>query len=148
MIWIQQEGVEHDAQYRTVALVLLQRLPNIVLQFTVCLPHRCIHRDTQIGFFVGWKLSRDVLQEDEGAQLHQELAEQKRRGPGFRRTTVEVLALEHLLSAGSIFGDGFQNSVVLCERTSSGRAPFVAVFLHPSGFEPEQGVEEIVRVAA
>jgi hypothetical protein len=48
MIWLQQERIEHCAQHRTVALVFLQRLPNVVFQLAVCLPHRRIHRNAQV----------------------------------------------------------------------------------------------------
>ena len=58
--------------------------------------------------------------------------------PGLRRTVLVVLALEQRVVGGFDFGDGFKHAIVLGEGTSSCRAPFVAVFLHPCGFEPEQ----------
>src|SRR5229473_6753995 len=43
--------------------------------------------------------------------------------------------------------DGFENAIILRERAPPRGTPFVAMLLHPSGFEPEQGVEQIVRVS-
>ena len=96
----------------------------------------------------------DLRTDENGKAVHAECYvirnSPKRRGeaPGFRRTTVVVLALEHLLSAGSTFRDGFQDPVVLRERAAARGAPLVSVFPHPSGFDSEQRVEQVVSVSA
>jgi len=78
VIGIQQQRIEHRAQNRSIAPVSFQSLPHVVFEFAVRFPHRRIHRHAQIGFLVWREFPGDVLQEDKGAQLHEEFAKQQR----------------------------------------------------------------------
>ena len=92
-----------------------KRLPNRVFQFPVRRHHQRIHRDAQIAFFVGRKFSRDVFQEDEGAQLHQEFTEEQRRGARLAANCAGRLGFGTPVIGWFDFRDGFKNSVVLSE---------------------------------
>src|SRR6266550_415464 len=78
VVRIQQQGVQHRAQHRAITPVLLQGRPNVVFQLPISLPHVFAHGDAQVGLFVTRKFVGDVLQEDEGTQLHQKFAEEQR----------------------------------------------------------------------
>src|SRR6202795_1141881 len=101
-----------------------------------------------ITLFVGRKLCRDVFQKDEGTELHQKFAEEQRRSSRLSTNHARGLCFGAPIVGRLYFCDGFENTVVLGEGTASGGAPFIAVSLHPSGFESEQGVEQVVCVSS
>ncbi len=147
VIGIEQQSVEHRAQDRTVAPVGFQSLPHVIFEFAIRVLHGSVHRHAQIGFLVGREFARDILQKHKGTQLHEEFAKQQRRCPRLASDRAGRFGLGAGIVGGFYLGDGFEDAIVLNERTAPRRAPLVPVLLHPSRFEAEQSVEEIVRIA-
>src|SRR6478752_5738047 len=79
MVWIKQQSVKHGAQYTPVASVLFQRFSNSIFQLAIRTHHRSIHRYADITFLVRRKFSRNVFEEHESAQLHEEFTEEQGR---------------------------------------------------------------------
>lgn len=131
-----------------ISPVSFQRLPHVLFELAIRLPHGRVHGHAQIGFLVWREFAGYVFEEHEGAQLHEEFAKQQWR----RSRLAPDRAWRFRLGAGIIggfdLGNGFEHSVILNERTASHRAPFVAMLLHPSRFETEERVKQIVRIPA
>ncbi len=56
--------------------MLLQGLADIVFELTVGREHAAVHLDVDQPFFIRRKLTGDIFEEHERAQLHQMFAEQ------------------------------------------------------------------------
>ena len=93
------------------------------------------------------EVSRYVLKEHKGAQLHEEFAKQQRRCSGLAPDRAGRFRLGAGIIGGFDLGNGFEDPVILNKGTASGRSPLVAMLLHPSRFEAEESVKQVVRIA-
>jgi len=146
MVGIKQQSIEHGAQDGPIPTMLFHRFADSLFQFPIASPHQRVHRNAQIGFFLGRQFSRDVFEEYEGTELHQKFAEEQGRCTRLSAHCARRLRFRAAIVFWLNLGDRFKNPVILSERASSGCTPFVSVLFHSSRFEAEQGVEEIVRI--
>src|SRR5664279_4141213 len=75
MVGIDQQRIEHGAQHAAIAAMLMQRRGNLFFQLLVSCFERAFEGNGNNVFPVCRKCIGDVLQRDEGACVHQVLAE-------------------------------------------------------------------------
>src|SRR6185437_8157092 len=145
MVRVDQQRIQHRAQNGAVSAVLLECLPHVLFQFLVSFPHVVVHRNTDVALFVGRQFVGNIFEKDKGTKLHEKFAKQKRRCSWLAPNAACCLCFRASVIRWFYLGNGFKNTIVLGEGTSSRRTPLVSVLLHLAGLKPEQRVEQIVR---
>ena len=149
MIGINQQRIEHGAQHAAVSPMLLQGRGDVVLQLLVGIFQLACQFDGNNIFPIRRKRVRDIFQRHEGTGVHQVLAEEQRRcsrlAPDGHLSLV-LLGAGVVLDLGAL--NGLDHPELLGEAFLAGRAPGEAVPHHSFGIDPEQGVVEVVGIAA
>src|SRR5436853_3261960 len=147
MIRIDQKRIQHGCEYGSVATVLAQCLAYVLLQISIRRLQFTIHGNTDQFFLVWRQFRRDVLEEHERAELHEEFAEQQRRGTRLAMNAGRASCLGTGVIGRFNFGYGFKYTVVLDEAGAARSAPFVPPLSHLCRLETKERVEKVIRIA-